>query len=70
MKRKIFFSDHTLVINSESPVVKKVMELSQNAENKEKVTKLANHIYDLALMAQNNLKGERMIEFIKDQMKY
>ena len=59
------FNDHTLIINSESPVVKKVMELSADSGNKEKVAKLANHIYDLALMAQNNLKGERMLEFIK-----
>ncbi len=59
------FSEHTLIINSLNPVVKKLLTLNENTENKEKVNKLVNNIYDLALLSQNNLKGDRLINFIK-----
>lgn len=59
------FGEHTLIVNSINPVVKKLLKLNENSENKEKVKKLVNHIYDLALLSQNNLKDERLINFIK-----
>ena len=59
------FGEHTLIVNSVNPVVKKVLKLNENSENKKKVKELVNHIYDLALLSQNNLKDERLINFIK-----
>jgi len=59
------FDEHTLIINSSSSLVKKVLELSADSSKSGKMKDIINHIYDLALMAQNNLKGERMINFIK-----
>ena len=59
------FGEHTLIVNSINPAVKKLLKLNENSENKEKVKKLVNHIYDLALLSQNNLKDERLINFIK-----
>ncbi|HPP05556.1 MAG TPA: molecular chaperone HtpG [Spirochaetota bacterium] len=58
------FEEHTLIVNSNSPVVKKIMELNEFSENREKVEDMVNQIYDLALLAQNNLKGERLVNFV------
>ncbi len=59
------FGEHTLVINSINPLVKKVIKLNEDSKNKERVKKIVNHIYDLALLSQNNLKDQRLINFIK-----
>ena len=59
------FGEHTLIVNSTNPIVKKIFKLNENSENQKKVKKLVNHIYDLALLSQNNLKDERLINFIK-----
>jgi molecular chaperone HtpG len=60
-----FFTDQTLIVNSNNPIVKEVLVLNENTENEEKVKSIVNHIYDLALLSQNNLKGDRLLDFIK-----
>ncbi|MBN2544497.1 MAG: molecular chaperone HtpG [Spirochaetes bacterium] len=57
--------DHTLIVNSNNEFVKKLLSLSENSENADKIKNSINHIYDLALLAQNKLKGERLIKFIE-----
>ena len=59
------FNEHTLVLNSNNPVIKSIVKLNENSENEEKVKQNINHIYDLALLAQNQLEGDRLVEFIK-----
>ena len=59
------FNEHTLIVNSNNTVVKKIIGLNENSENALKINMITNQIYDMALMAQNNLKGDRLIEFIK-----
>ena len=58
------FGDHTLIVNSNNSSVKDLLALSENSENDEKIKLTVNHIYDLALLSQNNLKGDRLIKFI------
>ncbi len=59
-----FYSDFKLVVNSNNKIVKKILELSGSSENSQKVEKLVEHIYDIALLSQNSLKGERLSNFI------
>lgn len=54
------FKDHTLLVNSASPVVKKLMKLD-DAEQKEM---LANQVYDLAMLAHRSLDQDRMEAFL------
>ena len=60
-----FFNDQTLVVNSNNKIVKNILSLSESSENEEKIKNLVNQIYDLALLSQNNLKGDRLVEFVK-----
>lgn len=55
---------HTLIVNSSSTVVKRLIELKNNNED-EKLKERIIHIYDLALLGHNKLKGERLIKFIE-----
>jgi molecular chaperone HtpG len=59
-----FFNDQTLVVNSNNKTVKHIVELNGNSENQDKVKTLIQQIYDLALLSQNNLKGDRLLDFI------
>ena len=63
-EKEDIFGDHTLVVNDANPTVKKILYLSNASENADKIKMLVNHVYDLALMSQNNLKGDRLINFI------
>ncbi|MCG8573020.1 MAG: molecular chaperone HtpG, partial [Spirochaetes bacterium] len=64
-KENDLFGDHTLLVNSKNHLVKRVVELNEKSENSDQIDKLVNHIYDLALLAQNNLKGQRLADFIE-----
>jgi len=59
------FGDFTLIVNSNNNSIKELVKLNENTENKDKIKSKINHIYDLALLAQNQLKGNRLIDFIK-----
>lgn len=58
------FDTHTLIVNSNSPVVKKILELNELSEKREKIEDMVNQVYDIALLAQNSLKGERLVNFV------
>ncbi len=58
------FTNYTLIVNSGNKIIKKIVDIDQLNDN-EKVNKLVNYVYSLALLSQNRLKGERLIEFIK-----
>lgn len=59
-----FPEERTLVINNNNNIIKKVIDLSKDEENSEKVKMLCNQIADLALIANNDLKAEYLGEFI------
>ena len=59
-----FPEEKTLVINNNNNIIKKVIDLSKEEENSEKVKMLCNQIVDLALIANNDLKAEYLGEFI------
>ncbi len=56
------FSDHTLMVNTASPAVTKLLSLDD--ENKtETASMLINQIYDLAMLSHQTLSKERMAAF-------
>jgi molecular chaperone HtpG len=59
-----FPSDKTLVLNSNHPLIKKVVESPLLTES---VKLLCEHIYDMALMAHKPLSGDKMQNFLKRQ---
>jgi molecular chaperone HtpG len=52
---------HNLVINSNHPLISKIL----NESNEEKQKQMAKQAADLALLSQNLLKGEELTKFIK-----
>lgn len=59
-----FNDEKTLVLNDNNPIIKKVVELSENEDNNEKVIKICNQILDLALISGQNLDANGLEEFI------
>lgn len=58
------FDDYTIIINENNQLVKKVLELNQFDTKQDKVQLLCEHIYDLALMSNKPLEGEKMQNFV------
>ncbi|MEM7182407.1 MAG: molecular chaperone HtpG [Spirochaetota bacterium] len=61
---KTFLKNHTLVINASSQLVKNAYKISQGV-NQEKGNKMAQHIYDLALLSSKVMEEGEMGAFIK-----
>ncbi len=59
-----FLNDYTLLVNSNNRAVQNVSDLNSTG-NSEKVALLVEQIHDLALLSQNNLKGEELLKFLK-----
>ena len=60
-----FPEEKTLVINEKNPIVKKIVDLSNDEANKEKVEKICKQVVDLALISTKSLNGDELSEFIK-----
>ena len=58
------FGDHTLIINAGNDIIKKIYDNKDNAEKKEIINSMVQNVYDLALLSQDNLKGERLVQYI------
>lgn len=58
------FADHTLVVNTASPAVDKVLKLQQQGET-ETSTMLIEQIYDLAMLSHQAVTKERMPAFLE-----
>jgi molecular chaperone HtpG len=58
------FGDHTLVINSSNEVIKKIYNSKDDSSKQEVLENMVQNVYDLALLSQDNLKGERLVNFI------
>ena len=59
-----FPSEKTLVLNSNHPLIKNIMEKPLLTE---RVQLICEHVYDMALMAHQPLSGEKMQNFLKRQ---
>ncbi|MDD4224588.1 MAG: molecular chaperone HtpG [Candidatus Cloacimonetes bacterium] len=55
--------DHTLVVNQENPVIKKILELDA-AGQKEETHTLCHYIHDLSLLEQRAFSGDELKGFI------
>ncbi|MDX2479041.1 MAG: molecular chaperone HtpG [Desulfuromusa sp.] len=58
------FSDHTLMVNTASPAVEKILKL-QDEGNKESANMLIEQIYDLAMLSHQAISKERMAGFLE-----
>jgi molecular chaperone HtpG len=68
MKQKLpgnMFEAFTLVINSNSLVIKNILKLNQESNKKEAVELLCQQVYDLAFISQHNLTGDDKQAFIE-----
>ncbi|MBW6514684.1 MAG: molecular chaperone HtpG [Candidatus Syntrophosphaera sp.] len=54
---------HTLVVNQENPVIKKILELDASGR-KEEVETLCSYIHDLSLLEQKAFSGEELKNFL------
>ncbi len=62
------FADHTLLVNTASPAVEKVIELQEIGDN-EKAGLLIEQIYDLAMLSHQAISKERMAGFLERSSK-
>lgn len=60
----MFKAEESIIINRNSSLIKSVVQLSKNADRKDDVKLICNHIYDLALMSHKPLGADKMAEFI------
>ncbi|MEG1311664.1 MAG: molecular chaperone HtpG [Romboutsia sp.] len=60
-----FEEEKTLVINDNSPIIKKLVYLKDNEDKKEQVSLTCNQIVDIALLANKELEPKELEEFIK-----
>lgn len=60
----VFPGENTLVLNSDNDIIKKIIEYADTEEMQEKRDMIANHVYDLALMAHKTLTADEMSAFI------
>lgn len=60
-----FEEEKTLVINDNSPIIKKLMDIKDDESKKDKVSLICNQILDIALLANKELDPKELDEFIK-----
>lgn len=61
--------EETLVINSNSDLIKSLVKLSEDKSRDEDVKIICQHVYDLALISHKPLEAEEMIEFVERSTK-
>ena len=60
-----FEEEKTLVINDNSPIIKKLIDIKDDESKKDKVSLICNQILDIALLANKELDAKELDEFIK-----
>lgn len=60
-----FEEEKTLVINENSPIIKKLVSLKDDEEKKDKVALICNQIADLALLSNKELKPGELDSFVQ-----
>ncbi len=61
----MFEEEKTLVINNNSPIVKKLVDLKDDESKKGQVALICNQIVDVALLSNKELDSKQLDEFIK-----
>jgi len=61
----MFPEERSLVINDKNPIIKKLIELSADEANNEKLQLICNQVVDLALIGNKALNAEELDVFIK-----
>ena len=59
--------EYTLILNSASPLIKKISDV--RSENEEKAALMASAVYKLAIISQRHLSAEELKEFLSDSYK-
>ena len=59
-----FEEEKTLVINDNSPIVKKLVSLKDDESKKDQIELICNQIVDVALLANKELDAKELDEFI------
>lgn len=60
-----FNEEKTLVLNANNPIINRILEMSEDAGNKDKLNMICSQVVDLALISNSNLDPESLDEFIK-----
>lgn len=60
-----FEEEKTLVINDNSPIVKKLLSLKDKDDKKDEISLICNQIVDIALLANKELEPSELDDFIK-----
>ena len=60
-----FEEEKTLVINDNSPIIKKIVNLKDDESKKEQISLICNQIVDIALLSNKELDSKQLDEFIK-----
>ncbi|HBF9208945.1 TPA: molecular chaperone HtpG [Clostridioides difficile] len=60
-----FEEEKTLVINENSPIIKKLVSLKDDEGKKDKITLICNQIADLALLSNKELKPDELDSFVQ-----
>jgi len=58
------FGEHTLLVNSSSPVVRSLERLAEGGES-DKAELMARQVYDLAMLSHQDFDKERMEQFLE-----
>ncbi len=59
-----FEEEKTLVINDNSPIIKKLVSLKDDESKKDQIELICNQIVDVALLANKELDAKELDEFI------
>ena len=60
-----FEEEKTLVINDNSPIIKKIVNLKNDESKKEQLSLICNQIVDVALLSNKETRFNKIDEFIK-----
>ncbi|NMB97347.1 MAG: molecular chaperone HtpG [Clostridiaceae bacterium] len=61
----MFPTEESLVLNNNNSIIQLILKMKDKEENKEDVTLLCQHVYDLAMMSHKQLEPEAMTRFIE-----
>ena len=67
---ELFPVQRTLVLNTDSPLITKLVEMSADKQREDEQTMLAQEIYDLARLSHGSLEGEDLVAFLKRTRDY
>lgn len=64
-KQVEFLEEHTLVLNTNHPLIQNVQRLEESGKDNELVELVCQHVYDLALLSQKNFDPQTMSKFVQ-----